>query len=806
MLLSKIHSKYLILDLFSFIKEKKMLKLSKNNSFLNKYLNLSEKEYKTFFFKKKIENYNFYYIKDYYPKFKSAFNSIIKNEEELNELILNCLSQNVNFELKISDENFNMILNNIYFQEKIRINFECLKENNSFKLLTKNEDKVLKNFFEKEIDDLKDLEDMEFKQIIDKNFLNLLKKSKEKNIFKLSMFMIIDKKYLKLLNINKIFDNIKKLDISISNLNKIIELKIKCYNVEELSLNIFEEDLKYNINELSSIFPNITILNIYIERKFDLFELMRNLNTFNINTLKIVIFKIDDEFNFEINSNIILEKIISLEIDIEEEYNINEFLFKFFNYIEIPFLKEYTLHFNLYQFMNNKLNSNNSDFNIINQFLIHVLNNKNEFLLQSFFNLPNQLNLIRYFHLNLNSFEYIFKKKKKEKYFFKFNINNQNQFQNYYPNFNLSIDKNEINKYRKIDIKGIENKINIKEIKEKNDINLCDINLNLNQEQYFIKSFKDLRSIYCKDIINKKTLLVINQIDNLSNLKYINLSIGKIKESDEDIINEIFYKLINKSENLKSLILRLDSYNFNKNVNFILQLIQNLEKLRIINISQNIINPIYDLELKEILNKFPKIKEKKLYFDEFIIGNEEFTSTQKLKKSIFNCNMECIYDYINLYNIKTTLLTDLNNEIKEKCIFFFNNKIINDIVCDISKKGKYKLKIIVTKPLINIDSMFLCCSSLISVNLSNFNSNNVTNMSCMFYGCSSLTSLNLSNFNSNNVIYMNDMFNGCSSLTSVNLSNFNTNNVNNMNHMFYGCSSLTSLNSNDKKILKEWKN
>ena len=176
MLLSKIHSKYLIPDLFSFIKEKKKLKLSKNNSFLNKHLNLSEKEYKTFFFKKKIENYNFYYIKDYYPKFKSDFKSIIKNEEELKELILNCLSQNENFELKISDENFNMILNNLYFQEKIRINFECLKENNSFKLLTKNEEKVLENFFEKEIYDLKDLEDIEFTKTIDNNFLNLLKK------------------------------------------------------------------------------------------------------------------------------------------------------------------------------------------------------------------------------------------------------------------------------------------------------------------------------------------------------------------------------------------------------------------------------------------------------------------------------------------------------------------------------------------------------------------------------------------------------------------------------------------------------
>ena len=138
MLLKKIHSKYLIPELFSFIKENQMFKLIKRNSFLNKNLNLSSKEYKMFFFKKKIENYNFYYINDYYQKFKNDFNSIIKNEEELKELLLNCLSQNENFELKISDENFNLILNNPYFKEKIRINFECLNEETMRILLIKN--------------------------------------------------------------------------------------------------------------------------------------------------------------------------------------------------------------------------------------------------------------------------------------------------------------------------------------------------------------------------------------------------------------------------------------------------------------------------------------------------------------------------------------------------------------------------------------------------------------------------------------------------------------------------------------------
>ena len=51
-------------------------------------------------------------------------------------------------------------------------------------------------------------------------------------------------------------------------------------------------------------------------------------------------------------------------------------------------------------------------------------------------------------------------------------------------------------------------------------------------------------------------------------------------------------------------------------------------------------------------------------------------------------------------------------------------------------------------------SMFERCSSLKELNLSNFNTNNVTNMESMFYECSSLKELNLSNFNTNNVTDM----------------------------------------------------
>ena len=54
-------------------------------------------------------------------------------------------------------------------------------------------------------------------------------------------------------------------------------------------------------------------------------------------------------------------------------------------------------------------------------------------------------------------------------------------------------------------------------------------------------------------------------------------------------------------------------------------------------------------------------------------------------------------------------------------------------------------------------SLFYDCISLKSINLSNFQTPNVTDMSCMFYNCSSLNEINLSNFNNENVIYMNDV-------------------------------------------------
>jgi len=63
-----------------------------------------------------------------------------------------------------------------------------------------------------------------------------------------------------------------------------------------------------------------------------------------------------------------------------------------------------------------------------------------------------------------------------------------------------------------------------------------------------------------------------------------------------------------------------------------------------------------------------------------------------------------------------------------------------------------------------------------------------------FKYCSSLTSLDLSNFNTSKVTNMYGMFAYCPSLTSLDLSNFDTSKVTTMYRMFYQCINLEYIN------------
>ena len=62
----------------------------------------------------------------------------------------------------------------------------------------------------------------------------------------------------------------------------------------------------------------------------------------------------------------------------------------------------------------------------------------------------------------------------------------------------------------------------------------------------------------------------------------------------------------------------------------------------------------------------------------------------------------------------------------------------------------------------------------VSIDLSGFNTSNVTDMNHMFYNCGELTSLDLSRYDTSNVTNLNGMFTGCKKLTNLNLSSFDT--------------------------------
>ena len=107
-----------------------------------------------------------------------------------------------------------------------------------------------------------------------------------------------------------------------------------------------------------------------------------------------------------------------------------------------------------------------------------------------------------------------------------------------------------------------------------------------------------------------------------------------------------------------------------------------------------------------------------------------------------------------------------------------------------------------TSNVTNMDAMFFYMPSLTSLDISNFDTSNVTNMENMFFVMRNLTSLDVTNFDTSNVTSMSGMFLDMTNLTSLDVSNFDTSNVTNMSRMFDGMKSLISLDVNNFDTLK----
>ena len=160
-----------------------------------------------------------------------------------------------------------------------------------------------------------------------------------------------------------------------------------------------------------------------------------------------------------------------------------------------------------------------------------------------------------------------------------------------------------------------------------------------------------------------------------------------------------------------------------------------------------------------------------------------YVSTQQEGKKV-QFNKNCSYMFYNCSKLTTLDVShfDTSNVTNMHSMFYGCSNLT---VLDLSHFDTSKVT--------DMNSMFMNCSSLTALDVSHFDTNKVTDMWDMFCNCSSLTVLDLSHFDTSNVTNMNMMFDACSSLTTLDLSHFDTSKVANMSMMFYGCSSLTTL-------------
>ena len=145
-----------------------------------------------------------------------------------------------------------------------------------------------------------------------------------------------------------------------------------------------------------------------------------------------------------------------------------------------------------------------------------------------------------------------------------------------------------------------------------------------------------------------------------------------------------------------------------------------------------------------------------------------------------------IYKFKNLISVNVSDF-DSSNVTNMREMFCLNDNVTNIVLGDNFD----------TSNVTNMVKMFSVNKNLLTLDLGNkFDTNKVTSMVDMFSGCSALTSLQLgNNFDTSKVTNMSGMFSTCRNLITLDLgTKFNTSNVTDMSTMFFAANNLTTLN------------
>ena len=108
------------------------------------------------------------------------------------------------------------------------------------------------------------------------------------------------------------------------------------------------------------------------------------------------------------------------------------------------------------------------------------------------------------------------------------------------------------------------------------------------------------------------------------------------------------------------------------------------------------------------------------------------------------------------------------------------------------------LSLLDTSRVTDMTCMFRCATKLIELDISNWNTSNVTTMYGMFSGSSSqgsmaFTNLPIGNWDVSNVLDMTGMFNRCTNMSTIPVGNWNMTKCKNIYQMFNSCTGLISI-------------
>ncbi len=117
------------------------------------------------------------------------------------------------------------------------------------------------------------------------------------------------------------------------------------------------------------------------------------------------------------------------------------------------------------------------------------------------------------------------------------------------------------------------------------------------------------------------------------------------------------------------------------------------------------------------------------------------------------------------------------------CLFYGYENLLNI----------FHLRFLQTDRTENMSHMFGKCSSLITLDLSSFDTSWVEDMGYMFAECENLKTLDLGHFDTSHVTSLDALFCNCKSLENLDLSSFDTRKTEIMRHMFSGWDSLKTL-------------